>query len=99
MLGLKQPDSGIKVMRAVIFAAALLAGASGWLWLETDARTSPTITQIVTPSNSASLRRSYRAEAAECRGGEKRDRAACERRARERVLATLRHEAARVSLR
>ena len=84
-------------MRAVIFAAALLVGATGWLLLETDSQA--LIQTTAADAGVSSLRSAYRAETAECRRQEKPARAACERKARDRVLTEVKTEAARLSLR
>jgi hypothetical protein len=86
-------------MKAVIFAAALLAGASGWLLF--DATTTTDASRVVEPiaaQTPSSLRKMYRAERKACVDSESGDRA-CELRARERLHSRIQKEAARVSLR
>ena len=85
-------------MKTVIFAAALLAGASGWLVFEATSAQAPRNAEPVIAASSSSLRKLYRADRAACAQAEKRDQA-CERRARERLHARIKQEAARVSLR
>ena len=84
-------------MKAVIFAAALLAGASGWLLFEA---TTTDASRVVEPiaATPSSLRKMYRAERKACVDSESGDRA-CELRARERLHSRIQKEAARVSLR
>ena len=86
-------------MRAVIFAAAMLAGASGWLLLQTDAPTPPPAAAALAPAKDASARNQYRADRARCKLNEAAERSLCERHARERVHARLRQEAAKISFR
>ena len=84
-------------MKAVIFAAAFFAGASGWLLLETDQADKVTMIQAVTPESSASLRHRYRVAAAACKDQNKPERSACQRSARDSVLGTVRRDAAQIS--
>ena len=83
-------------MRAVILAAAVLAAASIWLVTEDDSR-EPSVS--LAGRAGADLAAVYRADAAECRNEAAGTRQVCQRRARDRVLTTLRQEAGRLSLR
>ena len=85
-------------MKAVIFAAALLAGASGWLLFEATTTDASRVVEPIAAQTPSSLRKMYRAERKACVDSESGDRA-CELRARERLHSRIQKEAARVSLR
>ena len=85
-------------MKAVILAAALLAAASGGSVFAAAYAEGARTTEPVVGESSSSLRKLYRADRAACAQAENRDRA-CERRARERLHARIKKEAARLALR
>jgi hypothetical protein len=85
-------------MKAVIFAAALLAGASGWLLFDATTTATSHVVEPIAAQTPSSLRKMYRTERKACAEAESGDRA-CERRARERLHSRIQKEAARVSLR
>ena len=94
-----QTHTGKSVMRAVIFAVAVLTGATGWLLFETPGpAVQQPVAELVQP-NAASVRGQYRAERARCKLAEAAERASCERRLRDRIHARLRQEGAKISFR
>jgi hypothetical protein len=87
------------VMRAVIFAVGLFAGMSGWVLFASQSHESTTIAERVARAPQVDVQTQFRDVRTACKRGEARERAACERGARQRLLAGVRHEAARLSLR
>jgi len=86
-------------MRAVIFAAALLAATGGWLLVGPDYAPAPVAARPSVEQIASDVRHRYRAESSACKRADADERAACERRARQRLHAGVRREAALLSLR
>jgi hypothetical protein len=96
---LNQAKADTFVMRAVIFAAALLAGTGGWLLFASATPGAASAEEQLATAPSANFQSQFRDDRVACERGESHERAACERHARQRLLAGVRHEAARLSLR
>jgi hypothetical protein len=86
-------------MRAVIFAVALFAGMSGWALWAIESRDSAAIVERFARAPHGDVRLQFRDDSTACKRWEAGERAACERGARQRLLAGVRREAARLSLR